>query len=661
MLPRWLRTWVLLLRAVAAQIHVLRPPELANYPFNGYTKGQLHGATAAFAAPHFEQKVLGVVLFAPSDSLHCKPDYGASDVTMGGTAEEASSAAGQADSSQRRLASIAPSQPAQASNSSGSMMLKAREAAVWKSILTEDYQLARIIMVQRGQCSLESKVMVAQEMGAEAVIIIDSPGSVWTEQSLKSQVWIGGESRGSVRIPAVLVTRAQGEHLALEARRKILGYNLQSKEHSVADLVWVKLEWDVPDQEVVSFHMWMNSADAKTQTFLQGFADTARGLGSQLTFEPHFRVQRLEEVDSDYHQCIGPAAKCIEGADESDVCDGDATCLSSCTSQILPRPPLQRISNLTEYFCCTDPDGPGVVEGSDVVQQDLLQLCIHDVHQKEGAPTLQFWEFVRKLPTACPLEASFTSACGHELMRDLADMDVDAVTACELEDGVEKLRVERGNQGWGPPAVMINGWRYSGPLDVQEVTRALCLGYRKDRQPSTCQEFTKNNPTDKPHGTQFSYEELQNFVKEAERQQKEHQRSIDQTLQEILAQVSQSPVQGPSTTLSPPLTFMPSSPGGWSLPVITTSLPAGHWNPNAGLQAQKEATVDRFFLISIGFFILAALFASVGCGMMMQARLMRTAVADLRLSPPQRAPLLAEMRSTGNGTAECVDESGSAA
>merc|ERR1719359_189623 len=68
-------------------------------------------------------------------------------------------------------------------------------------------------------------------------------------------------------------------------------------------------------------------------------------------------------------------------------------------------------------------------------------------------------------------------------------IDVDAVKQCVRTTTVDKLRHERENIAWSPRALRINGWRYSGTLDADLVTRAICAGFVK--QPDVCAQLVE--------------------------------------------------------------------------------------------------------------------------------------------------------------------------
>merc|ERR1712176_366545 len=55
---------------------------------------------------------------------------------------------------------------------------------------------------------------------------------------------------------------------------------------------------------------------------------------------------------------------------------------------------------------------------------------------------------------------------------------------CVSQTKERKLKEERDNTAWSPRALRINGWRYSGMMDADLVTRAICSGFIS--QPSEC-------------------------------------------------------------------------------------------------------------------------------------------------------------------------------
>lgn len=53
---------------------------------------------------------------------------------------------------------------------------------------------------------------------------------------------------------------------------------------------------------------------------------------------------------------------------------------------------------------------------------------------------------------------------------------VGAPQECYAQTRLDKLAKQREDTAWSPRALRINGWRYSGTLDPDLVTRAICAG-----------------------------------------------------------------------------------------------------------------------------------------------------------------------------------------
>merc|ERR550532_3744709 len=73
-------------------------------------------------------------------------------------------------------------------------------------------------------------------------------------------------------------------------------------------------------------------------------------------------------------------------------------------------------------------------------------------------------------------------------MKDV-NLDTAAITNCVERSKNEKLQHEKDNPAWSPRALRINGWRYSGILDPDLVTRAICSSFIT--QPKECKDIVK--------------------------------------------------------------------------------------------------------------------------------------------------------------------------
>jgi len=310
-------------------------------------------------------------------------------------------------------------------------------------------RLINIVMVRRGNCSFFKKVSVARKKGAHAVIIVDSEDSGLTTRDIRRMVISDDGNGGAIDIPSMLISKEEGKML-IEAAK--------------TSQVIVELAWDVPTNEIVVMDLWMSSGSTETLRFLQEFAPKRRALNEKVKFVPHYHVFGLSQPDN------------------SDLC-----------------------MDQTAQYCAEDPDGVGYVTGKMVLEEDVRQLCIHQLTKVkrtdlDGTPpgpgpppgsvveyAEKFWNYVESMLQSCPVEAQqeprFGRACSEALMSKLG-IDVTLVNTCMAETQGQKLKSEREFVAWSPRALRINGWRYRGTLDADLVTRAICAGFVK--QPPAC-------------------------------------------------------------------------------------------------------------------------------------------------------------------------------
>lgn len=71
-------------------------------------------------------------------------------------------------------------------------------------------------------------------------------------------------------------------------------------------------------------------------------------------------------------------------------------------------------------------------------------------------------------------------------------LDIPKVQECISTTKARKLMDQRENSAWSPHALRINGWRYSGMMDADLVTRAICAGFIK--APEECNQIEYRDP-----------------------------------------------------------------------------------------------------------------------------------------------------------------------
>jgi len=310
----------------------------------------------------------------------------------------------------------------------------------------ERVRLKNFVMVRRGGCSFVRKVSTASSKGAHAVIVVDTEGSKRTPIDIRDIIVSDDGYGGNITIPSILISDKQGQLLINAAK--------------TAQVI-VELAWDMPLNHVVVMDLWMSSASHESMRFLSEFAPNRKALNEGVKFVPHYYV--------------------FSGAQEehSTLCDESGR------------------------FCAEDPDGPGPVTGRMVLDENLRQLCIHeltkvkrtdpdavgDTGNVEGTVeyAAKFWDYVEQMMRECPVEGKngqgFGRACSEALMRKV-DINMDEVNQCMQTNREAKLKQEMANKAWSTRALRINGWKYGDILDADLVMRAICAAFKK--QPPAC-------------------------------------------------------------------------------------------------------------------------------------------------------------------------------
>merc|ERR1712185_21441 len=103
----------------------------------------------------------------------------------------------------------------------------------------------------------------------------------------------------------------------------------------------------------------------------------------------------------------------------------------------------------------------------------------------------KWWNCVERFAQKCPVESSnggliFGKECSEKLMEEL-DIDVSQVRNCVDTSSNAKLESQLVNKAWSPRALRVNGWRYSGLLEADLVTKAVCSGFVD--QPEECKSL----------------------------------------------------------------------------------------------------------------------------------------------------------------------------
>lgn len=395
---------------INAQIRIVAPLEAVD--LFGEKNGIIDGSTATFGAPYYGEKVMGKLLYREPthpDHPHCSKE-------------------GFKDHEQLE------------------------ELFQTKLNITEQsengikHKSKRVIVVDRGGCTFVTKVRVAQEFGAGAVIVVDNESSGLTKNQIHQLIMANDGYGELVKIPSVFVSYDEGKLL---------------KEQIIANRndggVIAEMAWNVPSNDVVIMDLWMSPDYVEAQQFLIDFKETGEKLINILQFIPHYYMFNLE---SDFnHNCYS-----------------------------------------NNFYCSEDPDGPGPITGRNVVEESLRQLCVWEINAKRmGETTLdnvkstnvfhskEYWEYVALFAESCHRHSDDditrfgTKQCSENVMKAVG-ISVDDVNACIDKDGEVLLKLQLANTAWSSYALRINGWRYSGPIERDLVRKAICSGFVKTPQ-----------------------------------------------------------------------------------------------------------------------------------------------------------------------------------
>ncbi|GMI04279.1 hypothetical protein TrRE_jg5017 [Triparma retinervis] len=323
-----------------------------------------------------------------------------------------------------------------------------------------------ILMVDRGTCMFVEKVRRAQMAGAAAVLIADNLCTCASENSNQCQsnpgvqceglepIMADDGSGGDITIPAFLLFKEDADIL----KDVLVNQN---------GLVQVKMTWDTPaPDDRVEWEFWHSPTEQTTKYFQSVFEAEAKGLGTHAFFTPHFAIWQRS-------QCIG-----------NNVCDG------LCTNG--------------GRYCADDPDGPGSINGADVVIESLRRICIWNTHGTDGVGQ-KWWNYIKEFGKTCDDVAfpeNFPSpqdfSCATSAMAR-AGIDHAAIESCMLQSGGttstgtnvlldNEISALEQSGVFIFPAITINNKLMFGKIDNKNVFNAICAGFLDGTAPDVCNQ-----------------------------------------------------------------------------------------------------------------------------------------------------------------------------
>jgi hypothetical protein len=360
----------------------------------------------------------------------------------------------------------------------------------------------QIALVARGGCPFAQKARNMQAAGAEAMVVFDNV--------VQSNMYYMGTSAGEdvldITIPSVFVHRIDAMAIlatmcegtpptTLEG--KLPAECLTASERFVSSKVWARLAWGMPHaNDRVRWAIWTSSIGSggltrnHSLTFEREMMPVAHALGDRALLTAHYIVQ------SGRHMGCAPHF-------------GSRDCSGLCTNH--------------GRYCAPDPDGDKTagLSGTDVVRENLRQLCVFNVSTAAGAQH-KWWRFVNLFSAACApgVGGSWETRCKYKESSELTELtptmieltrqagvDVNAVAACIKSSGgveadsanellQEQVRAQTDQQVWSldVTTLTVNGVKFRGNLRCQDPDdpercaplEAICAGFAPMSKPPIC-------------------------------------------------------------------------------------------------------------------------------------------------------------------------------
>ena len=297
-----------------------------------------------------------------------------------------------------------------------------------------------IVLLGRGGCFFEVKARNAQQIGAKAVIIVDSQ-----DENLTDFLPLGNARDDTIHIPTVIIDMKSGN---LIKEKLVEKSNLP---------VSIGISFHVPKvPKDVTVDIWTTSSDLYGFDLIRESFNIKVKFGDLVKFVPHALVW----------YCRPCAEKNFVNTTT------DVNCVSS------------------GRHCSPDPDGAGPLTGSAILIENLRQLCVYE--KSENA----WWDYFIAFNRSC-VGTKDLESCSYQAIKDIG-VSVDGITKCVRDsfgggpvESAENSFFQRENdlifkkriQTW--PTIFINGQMYRGDLHpVDDIFDAICDGF--ENPPDIC-------------------------------------------------------------------------------------------------------------------------------------------------------------------------------
>lgn len=141
------------------------------------------------------------------------------------------------------------------------------------------------------------------------------------------------------------------------------------------------------------------------------------------------------------------------------------------------------------YIITVNEDGSlRSLHGEYEANEDIRQVCVWKYHQDK------WWDYVDYINANC--NKNNLDTCWQEAAEN-AGLDVDEITTCQDEEGIELMRAEEElSNGYGvrgSPTVFINGEMYSGGRDPEAYKQGICGAFNE--VPEECETKLEGSAT----------------------------------------------------------------------------------------------------------------------------------------------------------------------
>lgn len=360
----------------------------------------------------------------------------------------------------------------------------------WDKEGTQKY----ILLIDRGNCYFVDKIEHAQAIGASGVIMCDK------RQERLFTMWMPEDWDDDIDIPSVLL---QYNHCkALVERMGVRNWDpygrLNTTYPNPLNPGWqviAKLEWGLPrPDDRVEWELWTSANDEVGTQFKHNFKNVSEMLdaANDTLFTPHFYTLNGSHW----------------GCDQSYL-----PCVKQCSN--------------SGRYCAVDPEYDLTIglDGIDVVQENLRQICVWEYDKKWGKANnnVLWWDYTTLWDDNCFLtpkpELTFTENCSFTQMDKIHP--IAPVGQLTLKEFVKKCVNESGGYGYHAgkntlldgetrlrenssiyalPMVRVNEFLIHGNIDCEfltveqcEVLSAICAGFINGTKPAIC--FATPAPT----------------------------------------------------------------------------------------------------------------------------------------------------------------------